>query len=204
MDLREVYDRNAGYWDSRLYRAVYRRPYVRLLRNLQREGALRRPVRVLDCGIGAGMLSEALLSVADWPVHINGVDLSFPLLKMAASKFRRSGARAQLAGGDICRLPYRDRQMDLVLSALVLEHVPRPVEAVREMARVLGNGRLLVLVGTRPGAPDHYYRRKYRYQPYRASALFDWMREAGLEEVREYALTGIARFFARAYVGVKP
>ena len=66
MTLAEVYDRNAGYWDSWLYRAVYYRAYIRLLRMLKRDGALGRPVRVLDCGIGAGLLSEALLHISDW------------------------------------------------------------------------------------------------------------------------------------------
>jgi ubiquinone/menaquinone biosynthesis C-methylase UbiE len=203
MKLAEIYDRNAAYWDSRLYRTVYHRAYIRLLRTLQQEGALGRPARVLDCGIGAGLLSEALLDIADWQLDLNGVDISSALLAMSASKFNGRGVRARLAAADICGLPYRNGQMDLVLSGLVLEHVPRPPDAIAEMARVLRHGRLLVVVATRRGGPDHYFRLKYRYRPYRAVELFNWMKGAGLNELRAYPLSGIGRFFARAYVGRK-
>jgi len=203
MKLAEVYDQNAGYWDSTLYRTVYHGAYVRLFRTLQRAGALGRPKQVLDCGIGAGLLSEALLDIADWRPDLNGIDRSSKLLTMAESKFNRRGVRARLALGDIRSLPYRDEEMELVLSGLVLEHIPKPVDAVREMTRVLRRGSLLVLTATRRGAPDHYFRRKYRYTPYPAAALLSWMKEAGLTEVRAYPFSGIARFFARAYVGVR-
>jgi ubiquinone/menaquinone biosynthesis C-methylase UbiE len=203
MKLVEVYDRNAGYWDSWLYRTVYFRPYIRLLHTLTREGGLGRPVRVLDCGIGAGLLSEAFLHIADWRTALNGIDISSKLLTISAAKFNGHGTQARLVLGDICRLPYRNEEMDLVLSGLVLEHVPQPLDAVREMARVLRRRALLILVATRRGAPDHYFRWKYRYRPYRAEVISDWMKAAGLTEVRSQPLSGIARFFARAYIAMK-
>jgi ubiquinone/menaquinone biosynthesis C-methylase UbiE len=203
MELAGVYDQNAGYWDSRVYRTVYHRAYIRMLRSLQHAGVLGRPMRVLDCGIGAGLLSEALLDIADWRLDLNGIDRSSKLLAMAASKFNRRGVRARLAISDVCNLPYRGEEMDLVLSGLVLEHISQPVDAVREMARVLRHGALLVLTATRRGAPDHYFRWKYQYRPYRKVALLSWMKAAGLAEVRAYPLSGIARFFARAYAGMK-
>jgi ubiquinone/menaquinone biosynthesis C-methylase UbiE len=202
MTLADVYDRNAWYWDSWQYRAIYYRAYIRLLRILKRDGALRWPVRVLDCGIGAGVLSEALLHIADWQMKLNGVDLSSNLLAMSAAKFNGQRVRARLVLSDVCRLPYRDDQMDLVMSGLVLEHVAQPEDAVREMARVLRRGPLL-LVATRRGAPDHYFRRKYGYRPYRAADIAAWVKAAGLTDVRAYPLSGIARFFARAYIGMK-
>jgi demethylmenaquinone methyltransferase/2-methoxy-6-polyprenyl-1,4-benzoquinol methylase len=203
MRLVEVYDRNAGYWDSWLYRKAYLGAYADLFRALIREGVLGRPARVLDCGAGAGLFSESLLDVADWPIELHGVDLSSKLLGIAKAKSDRRGAGAELAAGDITRLPYRNGQMDLVLSALVLEHVPHPVDAVREMMRVLRSGRLLALVATRRGAPDHFFRVKYRYRPYSKAAVLAWMRQAGLVAVQPRSLSGIARFFARAYTGVK-
>ena len=201
--LAEVYDQNAGYWDSWLYRAVYYRSYIRLLRTLECEGVLGRPVQVLDSGIGAGLLSEALLHIADWQMELNGVDLSSNLLAMSAAKFKVKGVPARLAFSDICRLPYRNEQMDLVMSGLVLEHVAQPLDAIREMARVLHKWRPLALIATRRGAPDHYFRQKYRYKPYTAEIISDWMKAAGLTEVRAQPLSGIANFFARAYIGIK-
>jgi ubiquinone/menaquinone biosynthesis C-methylase UbiE len=158
---------------------------------------------VLDCGIGAGLLSEALFHIADCQPELNGVDLSSNLLALSAAKFNGQGAQARLVFGDICRLPYRNEQMDLVMSGLVLEHVAQPVDAVREMARVLRHSAPLVLIATRRGAPDHYFRRKYRYSPYREEVVSDWMKAAGLTQVRAQPLSGIARLFARAYIGMK-
>lgn len=201
--LAELYDRNATYWDSALYRLAYFGAYVRLFRQLMREGVLSQPQRVLDCGIGAGILSEALARAADTPVQLHGVDLSPKLLAVAAAKFRAQGVAAEFALADIRQLPYRDERMDAVVSALVLEHVPEPVDAIKEMARVLRRQRMLLIVATRQGAPDHYFRRKYHYQPYSPEAILTWLRTTGLQHVRAYDLLGIGRLFARAYTGVK-
>jgi demethylmenaquinone methyltransferase/2-methoxy-6-polyprenyl-1,4-benzoquinol methylase len=203
MQLVEVYDRNAAYWDSKLYRAVYHGAYVQLFRTLKRTGSLRTPADVLDCGIGAGLFSESFLDAADGPAVINGIDLSSKLLEMTRLKFHRRGVRARLAAGDICQMPYPNEAMQLVISALVLEHVVQPGDAVREMTRVVRHRGLLVIVATRRGAPDHFFRLKYRYKPYRERAILQWMEEAGLKDVKPYTLSGLARFFARGYVGVK-
>jgi ubiquinone/menaquinone biosynthesis C-methylase UbiE len=203
MKLAEVYNRNAGYWDSMLYRAVYHGAYIRLLRTILSESTFPVPGRVLDCGIGAGLFSEALLHVAGRRIELNGVDLSSRLLAMSATKFSRLGANARLAFGDILRLPYRNGQMDLVISALVLEHVRHPLDAVREMVRVLRHGGPLVIIATRRGAPDYYFRSKYGYKPYPAAEILDWLNAAGLVDVRSRTLPGIARFFAQACTGTK-
>jgi ubiquinone/menaquinone biosynthesis C-methylase UbiE len=158
---------------------------------------------VLDCGIGAGLLSEALLHIADWQMELNGVALSSNLLAMSAAKFNGQGVQARLALCDICRLPYRSEQMDLVTSGLVPEHVAQPMDAFREMARVLRRRGPPALVATRRGAPDPYFRRKNSYRPYRAEVISDCMIAAGLTKVRAYPFSGIARFFTRAYIGTK-
>jgi demethylmenaquinone methyltransferase/2-methoxy-6-polyprenyl-1,4-benzoquinol methylase len=202
MTLTEVYNRNAAYWNSKLYRTAYHRAYVRLFETLKRRSILGRPERVLDCGIGAGLLAESLIDAGERPV-IYGVDLSAALLGMAHSKLKNAGVAARLAFADVSSLPYRNQEMDLVMSALVLEHVPDPPAAIGEMVRVLRHDGLLIVVATRSGAPDHYFRWKYRYRPYGASLMLEWLTEAGLGNVRPYELSGIAHLFARAYVAVR-
>jgi demethylmenaquinone methyltransferase/2-methoxy-6-polyprenyl-1,4-benzoquinol methylase len=203
MKLAEVYNRNAAYWDSRLYRSVYYSAYIRLFRALQREGSLRQRLQVLDCGIGAGLLSEALLRIAGYGIELNGVDVSSNLLAISAAKFNRQGVYARLAFGDIRRLPYGNEKLDLVISGLVLEHVAQPLDGLREMVRVLRRDGPLVVVATRRGAPDFYFRRKYRYRPYPEADIVDWMKAAGIANVRVRRLYGIAGIFARAYTGTK-
>ena len=66
------------------------------------------------------------------------------------------------ARADVCHLPFASGSFDTIVCTQVLEHVPRPWEAMREFARVLRlQGTLLI---TAPhlsyihGAPQDYYR----------------------------------------------
>jgi ubiquinone/menaquinone biosynthesis C-methylase UbiE len=134
-------------------------------------------------------------------IDLNGVDLSANLLAMSRTKFHRIDICARLAFADIRHLPYPNEQFDLAVSGLVLEHVAQPLEAVREMARVLRGGGTLVVVATRSGAPDFHFRWKYRYTPYSEGAVVDWMKTAGLAnvQVRSAAVRNRSLFCAGVY-----
>jgi len=62
---------------------------------------------------------------------------------------------------DITSIPVPDQSFDVILCTEVLEHVPEPIEALREMARILRrNGRLLITAPLGSGlhqTPYHYY-----------------------------------------------
>ncbi len=62
---------------------------------------------------------------------------------------------------DVKRIPAPDGHFDVILCTEVLEHVPEPIEALREMARLLRpGGRLLVSAPLGSGLhqlPFHYY-----------------------------------------------
>lgn len=62
---------------------------------------------------------------------------------------------------DITAIPVPDASFDVVVCTEVLEHVPEPIEALREFARILKlNGRLLVTAPLGSGLhqlPYHYY-----------------------------------------------
>ncbi|MDP7494748.1 MAG: class I SAM-dependent methyltransferase [Candidatus Undinarchaeales archaeon] len=45
--------------------------------------------------------------------------------------------------GDICQLPFADGIVDAIICKAVLEHVPEPQIAVKEMYRVLSNGGII-------------------------------------------------------------
>jgi demethylmenaquinone methyltransferase/2-methoxy-6-polyprenyl-1,4-benzoquinol methylase len=153
-----------------------------------------RASRVLDCGTGAGLLLQS------FPGHgaLYGVDLSINMLRHAR---RRLPARARLLAADLSRLPFRDGEMDVVMSALVLEHVANPVEALAEMVRVARTGATVLIVATRPGAPDRLFRLLFRYRHYREAEMFDWMGRAGIRDIEVKPLAGVARWFAQAYEG---
>jgi demethylmenaquinone methyltransferase/2-methoxy-6-polyprenyl-1,4-benzoquinol methylase len=205
-DVARLYDRTAWYWDSPVHHIAYRRAYFQLFERLQEDrplAAAERPSRVLDCGIGTGLFSEALLRATATPFDVYGIDLSVQMLARARSRLQRWGSRVHLQQGDVSALPLGDGEMDLVIGALVLEHVPDPLLALREIVRVLRAGALMVLVTTRPSAPDSLFRALYRYGPVPPESLVRWMEEAGLHDIQSHRLTGFARWFACARTGRK-
>jgi ubiquinone/menaquinone biosynthesis C-methylase UbiE len=203
-NLSELYDATTWYWDSRFYNSVYRQSYFSLFEKLDRRAWLKRPpsrLRVLDCGIGTGLLSSSFIAAVDRSVDLAGVDTSPRMLEHARRRLSDKDGERRLMLGDICRLPFADREMDLVMAALVLEHVRRPVDALREMARVARPNATILLIATRVGAPDWPFRLWFRYQPFPQERLLQWMMEAGLQNLCVEPLSGFGRPFAQAYIG---
>src|SRR5215218_6484897 len=83
----------------------------------------------LDVGCGTGALAGAVLEAAD-PAALVGLDPSAGFV---------AHARARL-GDPRARLPLADARVDAVVSGLVLNFVPDPARAVREMTRVTRPG----------------------------------------------------------------
>src|SRR5262245_39002940 len=205
-DVARLYDRTAWYWDTLAHRVAYPRAYFQLFERLREDlplAAVEPLSRVLDCGMGTGLLSEALLQATGTAFDVHGIDLSLKMLARARSRLQRRGVRVHLQQGDVSSLPFGDGEMDLVISALVLEHVRDPLRALREMVRVLRAGAVVVLVTTRPSAPDKLCQVVYRYRPLPPESLIRWMAEAGLCDIQPHRLTGLARWFACGYTGRK-
>src|SRR5215510_16524886 len=77
-EITAIYDRKARHWSSILHRLGYDQAYRNLFRRLEQSralGHLRNGGRVLDCGIGAGALSLALLESLHFKFHLPGIDL---------------------------------------------------------------------------------------------------------------------------------
>jgi ubiquinone/menaquinone biosynthesis C-methylase UbiE len=200
--LSRVYDATVWYWDSFVHAGSYGSAYRALLERLREDGRLSdAPSRVLDCGIGAGVFSEALVRTLGVPARLYGVDLSRRLLERAAARLRAAGASVQLARGDARALPFPDGQMDAVLCGLVLDHLGAASGALRELARVARPGAPIVVVTTRPLAPDLPFRAVFRYRHLDPAAVERAMTAAGLCDVRRHALTGLARPFGIAFTG---
>jgi SAM-dependent methyltransferase len=91
----------------------------------------------LDVGCGTGALSQTVLGAAD-PAEVIGLDPSAGFV--AHARERLAGPRARFAVADARALPVTGARFDAVVSGLVLNFVPDPPTAVREMARVTRAG----------------------------------------------------------------
>jgi SAM-dependent methyltransferase len=97
----------------------------------------------LDAACGTGRLSRVL---ADRGHRVVGVDSSPDMLARA----RERVPDGEFLSGDLQRLPLPDDEVDLVLCALALTHVPDLGPVLAEFARVLRPGGHLVITDMHP------------------------------------------------------
>jgi ubiquinone/menaquinone biosynthesis C-methylase UbiE len=90
--------------------------------------------RVLDVGCGTGALTEAVL--ASGARQVVAIDSSPAFIARARSRLVNQAHAAEFRGGDAMDLPLPDGSFDAVLSELVLNFIPDPAGALREMRRV--------------------------------------------------------------------
>ena len=92
---------------------------------------------VLDVGCGPGIF---LRSISAMSILSVGIDTSCQSLKYA----KRSGV-ANLACADADFLPLRDEAFDSVFAFTLVQNMPDPASALREMLRVVRSGGLVVV-----------------------------------------------------------
>jgi len=95
---------------------------------------------VLDVGSGTGVLSLAVLD-ATTSARVTGIDLSEAYVASASGRTR--DARVHFEVGDAQQLRFADGTFDRALSLLVVNFIPDPARAVKEMVRVTKPGGLV-------------------------------------------------------------
>jgi SAM-dependent methyltransferase len=120
-----AYEQWLGRWSSRLANAFL--DFLKFPDNGE----------LLDVGCGTGSLAMAMAK--RWPGRpVIGVDRSPEYISYARS--RRSGDKPTFETGDACALSYQDGRFVGVAAQLLFLFIPKPVVALREMARVARRG----------------------------------------------------------------
>ena len=119
--------------------------YRRRARVVEREWG-RGPGKVLDVGCGRGLLLRAFRE-RGW--QVDGTELS-----ESAAAFARDVLKIPVKVAPVLSLPWPDGTFDAVSMWHVLEHVPDPVAALREAARVLRQEGVLFAGAPNFGSPE--------------------------------------------------
>lgn len=163
---------------------------------LEQAGLAKGAGRLLEVGCGNGaVLSQVRRELA--PQQAFGVDLELEHLK-------RAHAVAPVSRANGAALPFRDGSFDVVFFRYVLRHVQRPLELLREAARVLKPGGKVVALDSDDGglmfdplpeawpslskALDESVRRRGA-NPHMGRTLYRLLVEAGFDEVTAAAQT---------------
>jgi demethylmenaquinone methyltransferase/2-methoxy-6-polyprenyl-1,4-benzoquinol methylase/phosphoethanolamine N-methyltransferase len=110
--------------------------------------------QVLDIGCGTGVLTQLAAKVVGSAGEVIGVDPSAQMITLARKNASRSQSQAKFKLGVIEKLPFKNKRFDVVLSSLMLHHLPSELkrEGLAEIYRVLKpGGRLLAVDLDRPG-----------------------------------------------------
>jgi ubiquinone/menaquinone biosynthesis C-methylase UbiE len=184
-----------------LHRAAYYDLTVWLL-TLGREKALRERMvgladlspgeSVLDMGCGTGSVAIAASRQVGEHGTVFGVDASLQMLARAERKAVRACARIVLRHAPVQALPFPDARFDVVLSTVMLHHLPRSArgQCLAEARRVLRpGGRLLVIEFGRP-ARGHTgpMRHLHRHGHVDLQEIVRLVAESGLHLVRSGAV----------------
>ena len=186
-EITAMYDRKAGYWSALLrwlgYDQAYRNLFYRLVKTRDLS-YLHHGGRILDCGIGTGSLSSALLEALPFKFHLTGLDLSPRMIEEANHRLTRAGARFDLYCRDVSSLPLGDEKFDLVMCGHLLEHLTDPLDGMRRMAESLRPGALLLAIVTRPGRLGSLIHLRYRNKCIHPGSLARGMKQIGLTNIR--------------------
>jgi ubiquinone/menaquinone biosynthesis C-methylase UbiE len=132
--------------------------------------------QVLDLGCGTGELARAL---AESGIRIAGCDISAQMLRHASAEPGGCAGWVQL-DPDWRRLPFASAAFDAVVAGSVLEYVPEPAVVLRECARVLRPGGVVLCTVPDLGHPVRWAEWLARMAtgmiPVRAKAAGRWHR----------------------------
>ncbi len=131
---------------------------------LGREGRFRRAIldqaqpapseTILDVGCGTGTLTLAAKERTGPSSVVHGIDATPGMIEIAQRKAGKAGVDVEFQVGLIEEIPFSEGTFDLVLSSLMLHHLPEKLQqqGLEEISRVLRPGGRLIAVDFAAGS----------------------------------------------------
>jgi ubiquinone/menaquinone biosynthesis C-methylase UbiE len=107
--------------------------------------------RVLEVAPGPGYFAIELAKLGNYA--ITGLDVSETFVEIARKNAREAGVAVDFQHGNASRMPFADGSFDLILCRAAFKNFSEPVEALREMRRVLRPGGRAVIIDLRRDTP---------------------------------------------------
>lgn len=149
--------------------------------------------KVLDCATGTGDLAIDFKKVVGNSSVVIGSDFCKEMMESAPDKARGKNLDISFEVADVMNLPFGDGRFDIASIGFGIRNVDDPVQALREMSRVVRPGGRVVVLEF--GQPDGLM--KYPYEFYSQQvmpAVGGWL--SGNREAYTYLPESTARFAA--------
>jgi ubiquinone/menaquinone biosynthesis C-methylase UbiE len=157
---------------------------------------------VLDVGCGTGDLTLLAKATVGLTGTVCGIDAAPEMIEVARHKATRAGAKIDFRVEPIEALTFPDRSFDVVVSSLMMHHLPDDVkrQGLAEIARVLKpGGRLMIVDMKRPTSRLGHWLSAvalHRNMPVGAQDLSGWLQAAGFTHIE----AGNTRHWLLGYV----
>jgi len=136
---------------------------------------------VADLGCGTGNAAEQLAPLVK---KVIAVDREPAMLDAAKNRLERY-ENIEFRRGELTKLPLENNEVDAALVFLVMHHVEQPVEAVREIARALKPGGVMMLVDMVAHSREEYrHTMGHLHLGFSEEEVRGWADAAGLHDTR--------------------
>src|ERR687894_538880 len=104
-------------------------------------------VHSLDLGCSAGLYTRSLARMLDYRGEVVGIDISPFMLKEAARRAQKIGAKPSFVRADAHNIPFADANFSGAVCGGTLNELGDPARALRETRRILEPGGHLAIMG---------------------------------------------------------
>jgi ubiquinone/menaquinone biosynthesis C-methylase UbiE len=107
-------------------------------------GGLPPDAQVLEVAPGPGYFAIELAKLGKH--HVTGLDISKTFVEIARKNAQKEGVQVDFRQGNASQIPFGDKTFDLIVCRAAFKNFSEPVEALKEMKRVLKPGGKAVII----------------------------------------------------------
>jgi ubiquinone/menaquinone biosynthesis C-methylase UbiE len=178
-EVRERFDLLAAGWDANTGRVALARAVAEAIRNAV---PLRPDMKAMDFGSGTGLVTLALLPDV---AGITAVDTSGEMLKVLDEKLKALGiATVHTMLSDMNKAPLPGPEFDLIVSSMVLHHIPEVPQTIRRLRSCLRPGGWMALADLESeDGTFHADSTGVYHHGFDPEQVCRWLREAGFTDI---------------------